>query len=322
MKKLFMLSAVAMLSLALTGCTDANNNEIGAKKMLVKANDLLQAEETYIETHLTTERLDKTYIQTEVTVRQPEVTDKDTGTYIPNYTNKIMIGFPFAVKTKGDMTASTPTRIVDETGKTLQEYYITDPEIGPVMVSENKEVRDEVPLKKEDVSYLLDSAAKQEQLGDIGVYAYTDSDFYLKVLPNRLKNLTKVETFKENGKEIVLLKGEVKGEKEESFLIYEEADVQFWIEKESGKVIREVYRSKTEYEAETGAGEQIFSYTYGKDFELGKEKDMLKRVKAALSFFNDNRSETEMSKETKAHYLDKSGSGKKAGGDDLDETSK
>lgn len=310
MKKILMLTAVAVISLALAGCTDANNNDIGAKKMLVKANDLLQAEETYIETHLTTERLDKTYIQTEVTVRQPEVTDKDTGTYIPNYTNKMMAGFPFAVKTKGDLTASEPTRIVDETGDGKKEYYITDPEVGPVMVSENKDVREEISLKKEDISYLLESAANQDSLGDLGVYAYTDSDFYLKVLPNRLENLTELKTVKKNGKEIVVLKGEVKGDKDESFLIYEHAEVQFWIEKESGRVVREVYRSKKDYEPETGAGEQIYSYTYNKQFDLGEEKDMLKRVKMALSYYNDNQSETELSKETKAHYLDKSGSGK------------
>lgn len=323
MKKLLLLSAVTALSLTLIGCTDSNNNDIGAKKLLIKAHNQLQAEETYIETRLMTERVDKNYIQTEVTVRQPEVTDKETGSYIPNYTNKMMIGFPFAVKTKADLLASEPTRIVDETGDTYQEYYITEPEVGPVMVSENKEVRDEVTLKKDDVAYLLESAAVQETIGDIGIFAYTEADFYLKVLPIRLSNLVEIDTRKENGEEIIVLEGDVKGHKEESFLIYEKAKVEFWIEKESGKLVREVYRSKKDYEPETGAGELIFAYTYGKKFDLGDEKDMLKRTKNAFTFYNDDRSETELSKKTKADYLEVSGTGdQEENGDDAVETSK
>lgn len=299
MKKLLLLS---LLTLALVGCTDENNNDIQAKKMLLNANSLLQSEESYVETHLRTERLDSTYIQTEVTVREPKVTDKDSGTYVPNYTNKILFGFPYAIKTKGDLENSQPTRIVDETGKTTQEYFMTDPKVGPAMIKEDKNVREEVSLKKEDIQYLLDTASKQKTLGDIGVYAYTDSDFYLKSLPNRVSNLVEKETRTVKGTEVVVLEGDLKAHKEESFLIFEKATVQFWIEKESGRIIREVYRSKEHYEKDTGAGEEVFAYTYGEKLNFKDKAKVLDKVKSAGSLFNDSDKQSAFNKTTKSHY--------------------
>lgn len=302
-KKLFYSTLLLSTALLLSGCTDDNGNDLGAKRLLVKANDNFKEATSYLETTYETTRIDSQYIQTEVEFRQPNVTNEEDGSYVTGYQDKFLVAFPYAVKNKADLKADMPTKIGDETGKGYQEYFITEKGGEPTLYSENEEEQEEVVLKKDDVYALLSLAAKTENNEEVNLYGYTGSDFHVKTFIERVKNLEKKETVTVDGREVVILTGEIKGKKDETFLIFEDATVEFWIDKEEKQIVKEVYRNNKEKDKEAGTGEVIFQYShFNEDLKLKEKATVTQKIDQFIKWIDLDEKATKVQEKTRAKY--------------------
>lgn len=306
-KKLGLLVVGTTLMLLSACSSSANMDTVKAQKLLKAGLNNLKVEHSYISYEVDTHRLNDTFIETEVTVREPQVIEGDK--YSTDYNNRFTYLYPYSVETKGDMEANSPTKVVDYTGKEAIEYLLFDEGAGLTQYQTKEKKKKDTLLDKSEVSSLLDELDKLDgRPSDFEIETYTGSDFYLQTLPSKIENLKIKETKMVNKREVTVLNGSIKGNKEESFFLYEAAEVEIWVETESKKIVREIYRDTNIYDKETGVGQTMFIYTYGKSLDdLKSIEEIENKVKEAAKLFNDDQEQTEGNRKTKENYLKKSG---------------
>lgn len=317
--KLGLVAGLLLSSILLVGCGDQIQTK-KAQLTLENAEKLIQEEKDYILYTLNTEPLSGGHTQSTFYISNPRlVEDGKEDEYTTGYVNRFEFAYPYIVTTKGALMNNEPTTITDKTEEGKSKNYLRFSDEEEIIHMGDDEVNPNmVTLRKSDVkTYIMSSyelSKKQKEMKDVpeedksSIYAYTGADFMFRSIVDALTDLKLKEEIKVDGKELIVIEAQLKGDAEEQFLIYEDATVEFWIDKKSGKLIRETYTDNKNYSEETGYGQTIFTYVYDKNMsELTKAETIDEKLSIAKSWFFDDNKEQPITKKTKDTYLDLSG---------------
>lgn len=281
MKKYLLMSILVGSSILLGGCTDENGNNERAMSLLMKAEQNFNEMDSYIETVYTTKKVQDKITQTDVSFRVLDA-DKD-GKYASGKLEEVVLSYPTVVQNKADLLFQVPTKISlkekSEDGEYQAKEFMSLYEQGEYLPFSEKEYKQkDVMLDKSSIKELVTLASSLQPLQaeheGINLHAYSGADFHIKAIPSHLKNLEKVKEMKLDDRTYIVLRAEVAAMKDEMFSIYPKAKVEFWIDKKTHTLVKEIYKSST-YDNELKSGMTIYQYGSFDDIpEIKRSKEL------------------------------------------------
>ena len=303
MKKYALTGLILSTALLMSGCTDEQGNDKRALSLLVKADQNFNQMDSYVETVYRTKTLQEKITQTDVSFRSI-VTEKD-GTYLSGKRDEVVISYPTSVINKGDLSFQVPTKIAlrekDSKGNYTAKEYMSLYEQGDYLPFKDapykaKDVKLDKAAVKELVTLASNLTPEKAEAEGVGMHAYSGADFHIKAIPNNLQNLKKVKEMKIQDNTYIVLSADVKAMKDEMFTVYKEAKAEFWIDKETHLLVKEIYKSEA-YDNKTKAGMTIYQYS---DFDsasaLKPQKDLNKLVKQYVELIDLDEEHTQNTK--------------------------
>ena len=271
-KRVLLLTVfVLFLSLFLTGC--GGNKAIS---LLNEANKNFMDLESYIKVKYEVNRLNEEHIETKVNFTQ-YLTDGDF--IVTNNNKNFTLGYPKIISNGKEIRESKPTLVierfpVEELKAQVNEYISPEGDYEYVSFKNYEVMTEHIKINKNDMFHLLETVltGKEE---NILIDTYTMGLFNINVFPEKISDLN----IKEENENYYILEGTVKGNGEEMFLIYEEATVEIWIDKDSNLIAKEIYRDKSGTEEDF----IIFEYIHFNEEEIPesffKETDLEEKIK-------------------------------------------
>jgi len=282
-----------LLIFSLVGCRDANNNDRGAMRLLIRANENFKNLTSYMQAKYMLNVFDDGLLETKVKFTQPWV--GEDGMIRVGSNHHFTMGFPYIIHGYEQLIKEKPTLLVSVTpsgeGKVRHmEYVFARENYLPFMDYERAGA--EGLINRENLLSLLRTAAAAEKGAlTAGMGVYTGGFFNMNVIPQRIRNLRFHDEEKFQNSRIAVLRGEVTAIPDEKFSLFDEAEVEIWIDTKRNLIIREAYFLVTEGK-EADRDFYIFEYGYfntgEKPLQQLKETPVPLRKEYYLEFFREN----------------------------------
>lgn len=278
MKKsvVYFMVVVMFLSIILIGCSGNK-----AMSLLNEANENFKNLQSYVKVEYDVHRINEEYVETQINFTQ----FISEGEHInPNKNKHFVLGYPKIISDGNGIKNNKPTLIIErypleDTKAKVNEYISPEgDEFGYILYKDYEVTTDNVKINKNDMFHLLNSVVSGKEQ-NVAITTYTMGLFNLNVFPEKIMDLT----IKETNDEYYILQGSVKGSNDEMFLIYEEADIEIWIHKDSKLIAKEIYQNKN------GTNEDfiVFEYINYNQEEISDEFFKEKTVEEKIEFYKN-----------------------------------